>query len=53
MDRLFVVCENEDTAKSVTGKMEWVSSFGSIFRFDVFSKGLYPRQGHKLKITAS
>jgi hypothetical protein len=31
-------------AKSISGRIEWLSSFGSIIRFDAVSIGLSPNQ---------
>jgi hypothetical protein len=31
-------------ARSVSGKIEWLASFGSIVRLDSISLGLYPEQ---------
>ncbi len=53
MDRLLVVCDNEDLAKSVTGKIEWLSSFGSLLRFDTYASGLLPSQQKQAKLIPS
>ena len=53
MDRLFLLCDNEDIAKSVTGQIEWLSSFGSLLRFDSFSAGVYPGQNGQIKMVTS
>ena len=45
-DKVFLVVENEEMAKSITGKIEWLSSFGSVIRFDAVSIGVSPNQ-HK------
>jgi hypothetical protein len=44
MDKTYLVAQNEDMAKSVSGKVEWLASFGSLIRLDSFSLGLYPTQ---------
>jgi hypothetical protein len=45
MDKTYlVVVDNEEMAKSVSGKIEWLASFGSIIRLDSISLGLYPDQ---------
>jgi hypothetical protein len=44
MDKTYLVAQNEDMAKSVSGKIEWLASFGSLIRLDSFSLGLYPAQ---------
>jgi hypothetical protein len=45
-DKVFLVVENEEMAKSITGRIEWLSSFGSIIRFDAVSISVSPNQ-HK------
>jgi hypothetical protein len=44
MDKTYLVVGNEEMAKSVSGKIEWLASFGSIIRIDSISLGLYPKQ---------
>ena len=44
MDKIYLVVDNEEMAKSVSGKIEWLASFGSIIRLDSLSLGLYPDQ---------
>jgi hypothetical protein len=44
LDRVYLVTENEEMAKSVSGKIEWLASHGSLIRLDAFSLGLYPDQ---------
>jgi hypothetical protein len=44
MDKIYLVVDNEEMAKSVSGKIEWLASFGSIVRLDSISLGLYPEQ---------
>jgi hypothetical protein len=43
-DKVFLVVENEEMAKSISGRIEWLSSFGSIVRFDAASTGISPNQ---------
>jgi hypothetical protein len=43
-DKVFLVADNEEMAKSISGKIEWLSSFGSIVRFDAVSTGISPNQ---------
>jgi hypothetical protein len=43
-DKVFLVADNEEMAKSISGRIEWLSSFGSIIRFDAVSIGLSPNQ---------
>jgi hypothetical protein len=44
MDKTYIAVDNEETARSVSGKIEWLASFGSIIRLDSISLGLYPQQ---------
>jgi hypothetical protein len=44
MDKTYIVVDNEEMARSVSGKIEWLASFGSIIRLDSISLGLYPQQ---------
>ena len=44
MDKTYLVVDNEEMARSVSGKIEWLASFGSIIRLDSISVGLYPEQ---------
>src|SRR5215204_1562432 len=43
-DKVFLVADNEEMAKSISSRIEWLSSFGSIIRFDAVSIGLSPNQ---------
>jgi hypothetical protein len=47
-DKVFLVVDNEEMAKSISGRIEWLSSFGSIIRFDAVSIGVSPNQQNKL-----
>jgi hypothetical protein len=44
IDKTYIVVDNEEMARSVSGKIEWLASFGSIVRLDSISLGLYPEQ---------
>lgn len=44
MDRLYLITDSEEMARSISGKIETLSSFGSFIRFDAISLGLSPRQ---------
>lgn len=44
LDKVYLVAENEEMAKSVSGKIEWLASHGSLIRLDALSLGLYPEQ---------
>ena len=43
-DKVFLVVDNEEMAKSISGRTEWLSSFGSIVRFDAVSSSISPNQ---------
>lgn len=47
-DKVFLVVDNEEMAKPISGRIEWLSSFGSIIRFDAVSIGVSPNQQNKL-----
>jgi hypothetical protein len=53
MDKVYLVAENEEMAKSVSGKIEWLASFGSLLRFDAISLGISPEQRESAVITPS
>ena len=40
-------------AKSVSGKIEWLASFGSLLRLDAISLGIFPEQQESAVITSS
>jgi hypothetical protein len=44
LDKVYLVTENEELAKSVSGKIEWLASHGSLIRLDAISLGFYPDQ---------
>ena len=44
MDRVYLIADNEEMAKSISGKIEWLASFGSLLRLDAISLGLFPTQ---------
>ena len=52
-DKVFLVADNEEMAKSISGRIEWLSSFGSIIRFDALSTGVSPNQQKSSTITPS
>jgi hypothetical protein len=43
-DEVFLVADNEEMAKSISGRIEGLSSFGSIVRFDAVSIDVSPNQ---------
>ena len=43
-DKVFLVVDNEEMAKSISGRTEWLSSFSSLVRFDAISTGISPNQ---------
>jgi hypothetical protein len=53
LDKVYIVAENEEMAKSVSGKIEWLASHGSLIRLDAISLGLYPGQQASSVITPS
>jgi hypothetical protein len=53
LDKVYIVAENEEMAKSVSGKIEWLASHGSLIRLDAISLGLYPEQQKSSVITPS
>ena len=44
LDKVYLVAPNEEMAKSVSGKIEWLASFGSLLRLDAISLGIFPQQ---------
>ncbi len=44
LDKVYLVAENQERAKSVSGKIEWLASHGSLIRLDAISLGLYPEE---------
>src|SRR5215217_3106298 len=44
LDKVYLVAPNEEMAKSITGKVEWLASFGSLLRLDAISLGIFPEQ---------
>jgi hypothetical protein len=53
LDKVYIVAENDEMAKSVSGKIEWLTSHGSLIRLDTISLGLYPEQQESSVITPS
>ena len=53
LDKVYLVAENEEMAKSVSGKIEWLASHGSLLRLDAVSLGLSPDQTEPAVITPS
>src|SRR5919204_1670276 len=51
LDKVYLVAENEELAKSISGKIEWLASHGSLLRMDAISLGLAPEQ-RKLAVVA-
>ena len=52
-DKVFLVADNEEMAKSISGRIEWLASFGSIIRLDAVSAGISPNQQKPITITPS
>jgi hypothetical protein len=53
LDKVYLVAENEEMAKSVSGKIEWLASHGSLIRLDAISLGLSPEQTQQAVIAPS
>ncbi len=53
LDKVYLVAENEEMAKSVSGKIEWLASHGSLLRLDAVSLGLAPDQVEPAVVTPS
>jgi hypothetical protein len=53
LDKVYLIAPNEEMAKSVTGKIEWLASFGSLLRLDAISLGMFPTQQESAVITPS
>jgi hypothetical protein len=53
LDKVYLVAENEEMAKSVSGKIEWLASHGSLIRLDAISLGLAPEQTEQAVVTPS
>ena len=53
LDKVYLVAPNEEMAKSVSGKIEWLASFGSLLRLDAISQGIFPEQQKPSVITPS
>src|SRR5919108_709845 len=53
MDKTYLVAENEEAAKAISGKIEWLASHGSILRLDAISLGLSMDQRGSSVITPS
>jgi peptidyl-tRNA hydrolase len=53
LDKIYLVVPNEEMAKSVSGKIEWLASFGSLIRLDAVSLGISPEQQESAVITPS
>src|SRR5215213_9012526 len=53
LDKVYLVAPNEDMAKSISGKVEWLASFGSLLRLDAISLGIFPQQQESAVTTPS
>jgi hypothetical protein len=53
LDKVYLIAENENMAKSVSGKIEWLASHGSLIRLDAISLGLTPEQTEQAVVTPS
>lgn len=53
LDKVYLVAPSKEMAKSVTGKVEWLASCGSLLRLDAISLGIFPEQQGPAVITPS
>src|ERR671915_2413539 len=53
LDKVYMVVPNEEMAKSVSGKIEWLASFGNLLRLDAISLGIFPEQQESAVIIPS
>ena len=53
MDKVYLLAENEEMAKSISGKIEWLASFGSLIRLDAISLGIAQNQQSFAVLTPS
>jgi hypothetical protein len=53
LEKVYIVAENDEMAKSVSGKIEWLASHGSLLRLDAISLGLAPEQTEPAVVTPS
>src|ERR671923_1627760 len=53
LNKVYLVAPTEEMAKSVSGKIEWLASFGSLLRLDAVSLGISPEQKESAVITPS
>ena len=53
LDKVYLMAENEEMARSVSGKIEWLASHGSLVRLDAVSLGLSLDQSEPSVITPS
>jgi hypothetical protein len=53
MDKVYLLADNEEMAKSISGKIEWLASFGSLIRLDAISLGMFRNQQSSTVLTPS
>jgi hypothetical protein len=53
LDKVYLVADNEEMARSISGKIEWLASHGSLLRLDAVSLGLSPDQRGSAVVTPS
>ena len=53
MDKVYLLADNEEMAKSISGKIEWLASFGSLIRLDAISLGIAQNQQSFAVLTPS
>ena len=49
MDKIYLICDNEEIAKSVSGQIEWLASHGSIIRLDAYASAFVSGQRKRIK----
>ena len=52
MHKLFLVCGNENIAKSVTGQIQWLSSRGGLIRYDSYCQVIFPGENGQVKMAS-
>ncbi|HZA69695.1 MAG TPA: hypothetical protein VE548_08335 [Nitrososphaeraceae archaeon] len=53
MDKMYLVCNTEEIAKSVIGQIEWLASHGSIIRLDGYASAFVSGQKKQMRMTPS
>ena len=53
MDKMYLVCANENIAKSVRGQIEWLASHGSLIRLDAYASAFVSGKKKQIKEISS